>query len=106
MLSPSVNSPLLTIIFKQPLNIGIFEKYSDENRANEKYQEAVTIYNDYLISVIRKALVKNNPALAKKIALLIRDGLSFETDGLHYNWAYDTEAKDEANEIIENHDVD
>lgn len=88
------------------VNIGIFEKYTDENHANEKYQEAVTIYNDYLISVIRKALVKNNPAMAKKIARLIRDGLSFETDGLHYNWAYDTEAKDEANEIIENHDAD
>lgn len=88
------------------VNIGIFEKYSDENRANEKYQEAVTIYNDYLISVIRKALVKNNPALAKKIALLIRDGLSFKVENHDYIWSYDTEAKDEANEIIENHDAD
>lgn len=88
------------------VNIGIFEKYSDENQANEKYQEAVTIYNDYLISVIRKALVKNNPALAKKIALLIRDGLSFKVENHDYIWSYDTEAKDEANEIIENHDAD
>lgn len=88
------------------VNIGIFEKYTDENHANEKYQEAVTIYNDYLISVIRKALVKNNPALAKKIALLIRDGLSFKLDNHDYIWFYDTEAKDEANEIIENHDAD
>lgn len=88
------------------VNIGIFEKYSDENQANEKYQEAVTIYNDYLISVIRKALVKNNPAMAKKIALLIRDGLSFKVDNHDYIWFYDTEAKDEANEIIENHDAD
>ena len=59
------------------VNIGIFEKYTDENHANEKYQEAVTIYNDYLISVIHD-----------------------------YIWFYDTEAKDEANEIIENHDAD
>lgn len=88
------------------VNIGIFEKYTDENHANETYQEAVTIYNDYLISVIRKALVKNNPALAKKIALLIRDGLSFKLDNHDYIWFYDTEAKDEANEIIENHDAD
>ena len=75
------------------VNIGIFEKYSDENHANETYQEAVTIYNDYLISVIRKALVKNNP-------------LSFKVDNHDYIWFYDTEAKDEANEIIENHDAD
>lgn len=88
------------------VNIGVFSQYSTEGRANEKYQEAVTIYNDYLISVIRKALVKNKTALAKKIAFLIRDGLSFEADGSDYNWAYDTEAKDEANEIIENYDVD
>lgn len=88
------------------VNIGQFFEISSEGEANEKYQEAVTIYNDYLISVIRKALVKNNPALAKKIALLIRDGLSFKVDNHDYIWFYDTEAKDKANEIIENHDAD
>lgn len=88
------------------VNIGTFYEISSEGKANETYQEAVTIYNDYLISVIRKALVKNNPALAKKIALLIRDGLSFKVDGHDYIWSYDTEAKDEANEIIENYDAD
>lgn len=82
------------------VNIGTFYKVSSEGEANEKYQEAVTIYNDYLISVIRKALIKNNPALAKKIALLIRDGLSFKVDNHDYIWFYDTEAKDEAKEII------
>lgn len=88
------------------VNIGTFYEISSKGKANETYQEAVTIYNDYLISVIRKALVKNNPALAKKIALLIRDGLSFKVDGHDYIWSYDTEAKDEANEIIENYDAD
>ena len=82
------------------VNIGTFYEVSSEGKANEKYQEAVTIYNDYLISVIRKALIKNNPALAKKIALLIRDGLSFKVDNHDYIWFYDTEAKDEAKEII------
>lgn len=82
------------------VNIGTFYEVSSEGTANEKYQEAVTIYNDYLISVIRKALIKNNPALAKKIALLIRDGLSFKVDNHDYIWFYDTEAKDEAKEII------
>lgn len=88
------------------VNIGTFYEISSKGKANETYQDAVTIYNDYLISVIRKALVKNNPALAKKIALLIRDGLSFKVDGHDYIWSYDTEAKDEANEIIENYDAD
>lgn len=88
------------------VNIGTFYEISSKGKANEAYQDAVTIYNDYLISVIRKALVKNNPALAKKIALLIRDGLSFKVDGHDYIWSYDTEAKDEANEIIENYDAD
>lgn len=88
------------------VNIGTFYEISSKGKANEEYQDAVTIYNDYLISVIRKALVKNNPALAKKIALLIRDGLSFKVDGHDYIWSYDTEAKDEANEIIENYDAD
>ena len=88
------------------VNIGTFYEVSSEGKANETYQDAVTIYNDYLISVIRKALVKNNPALAKKIALLIRDGLSFKVDNHDYIWSYDTEAKDEANEIIENYDAD
>lgn len=82
------------------VNIGTFYEVSSEGKANEKYQESVTIYNDYLISVIRKALIKNNPALAKKIALLIRDGLSFKVDNHDYIWFYDTEAKDEAKEII------
>lgn len=88
------------------VNIGTFYEISSKGKANETYQDAVTIYNDYLISVIRKALVKSNPALAKKIALLIRDGLSFKVDGHDYIWSYDTEAKDEANEIIENYDAD
>ena len=87
------------------VNLGEFYKYSTDNEANEKYQEAVTIYNDYLISVIRKALSRNNPDLAKKISLLVRDGLSFTTDSkddYNHTWAYDTEAKDEAEEIIRN----
>ncbi|MDE7414501.1 MAG: hypothetical protein K2N05_12050 [Muribaculaceae bacterium] len=84
--------------------LGKFSSYNDENESNEKYQKAVTIYNDYLISVIRKALVKNNIGLANKISLLVRDGLSFtkEEDGRDYKyiWSYDTEAKDEAKELI------
>lgn len=84
------------------VNIGKFYKYSPETEANERYQEAVTIYNDYLMTVIRKAMIKNNPDLAKKISLLIRDGLSFTPDDLDYDWKYDTEAKDEAKEIIKN----
>lgn len=85
------------------VNIGTFYEVSSEGKANEKYKEAVTIYNDYLISVIRKALIKNNPALAKKISLLLKDGLSFKkspTESKNYIWDYDTEAKDEAKEII------
>lgn len=84
------------------VNIGMFDYASKENRVNENYQEAVTIFNDYLISVIRKTLVKNKPELAKKISLQIRDGLSFTPgeSSIYYIWAYDTEAKDEAQEII------
>lgn len=85
------------------VNIGKFPHDDKESRTNEKYQEAVTIYNDYLISVIRKALVKGNPEFAKKVSLLIRDGLSFTPDKeyrYNYIWDYDTEAMDEAKEII------
>lgn len=85
------------------VNVGEFYYISDESKANEKYQKAVTIYNDYLISVIRKSMVKSNPSLAKKISLLLKDGLSFKkspTESKNYIWAYDTEAKDEAKEII------
>lgn len=85
------------------VNLGDFWELSDESKANTCYQEAVTIYNDYLISVIRKALVKSNMNLAEKISLLLRDGLSFEksqSSSSHYIWHYDTEAKDEAQELL------
>lgn len=82
--------------------IGKFFRYDDKSNTNERYQDAVTIYNDYLISVVRKALVKGNPELAKKVSLLIRDGLSFTEVHNDYDWDYDTEAKDEAQEIISN----
>lgn len=74
---------------------------------NDRYRTAVTIYNDYLVSVVRKALVKNKPELAKKVSKLIRDGLSFKrVDGEDGVWYYDTEAKDEAKEIIDSFEKD
>ena len=91
------------------VNLGEFWNLSDESRANQRYQEAVTIYNDYLISVIRKAIVKNNAVLAKKISLLVKDGLSFDTSekgSSYYIWHYDTEAKDEAQELIQSFETE
>lgn len=85
------------------VNTGKYGHSDEVSGENKRYQEAVTIYNDYLISVIRKALLKNKPEIAKKVSLLIRDGLSFTKDpNYEYDWIwkYDTEAKDEANEII------
>lgn len=72
---------------------------------NERYMTAVSIYNDYLVSVVRKAMVKNKPALSKKISLLIRDGLSRDTKNDTVVWYYDTEAKDEAQNIINSYNV-
>ncbi|MDE6553393.1 MAG: hypothetical protein K2K98_10655 [Muribaculaceae bacterium] len=97
------------------VNIRQCADYSEANKENKRYQKAVTIYNDYLVSVVRKALIMNKPELAKRISLLIRAGLSstrvpgserpknivyLEDDGFDYLWSYDTEAKDEAKEII------
>lgn len=89
------------------VNIGEFSKNDKANIPNEQYQKSVTTYNDYLVSVIRKALVKNKPEFAQRVSNLIRDGLSFKlnrkNDEEFYIWAYDTEAKDEAKELINNY---
>ncbi len=89
------------------VNVGEFSKTDKANIPNEKYQQCVTTYNDYLISVIRKALIKSKPELAQKVSNLIRDGLSFKIKGNGddevYIWSYDTEAKDEAKELIDNY---
>lgn len=111
----SKNDPEADILFLEHLadfDLGVNHKELGRNNMdiyiNETYRDAVNTYNEYLISVIRKALLKNRLELAEKISFLIRDGLSCKKTpkedgyGNDYNWFYNTEAKDEAKEIIRN----